>query len=105
MLDSGAMCQILLTIQQVSSKLPTRSIHMPQELHLLQIITAKYGTLEKQLEYLQDPFLGPESVMAKGDWSLLRDNLQLITQARQWQDLFEMTWRLLKQVPTRDTSR
>jgi N-terminal acetyltransferase B complex non-catalytic subunit len=104
MLDSEAMCQLLLTIQQASSKLPTRSIHMPQELHLLQIITAKYGTLEKQLEYLQDPFLGPESVMAKGDWSLLRDKLQLMAQARQWQDLFEVTGRLLKRARTKDAS-
>lgn len=70
----------------------------------MHLITAKYGTLEKQLEYLQDPFLGPESVIAKGDWSLWRDKLQLMTQARQWQSLFQVTGNLLKRARTKDAS-
>lgn len=87
-----------------SSKLPTRSIHSPQELLLLQLITAKYGTLEKQLEYLKDPFLGPESAVAKGDWSLWRDKLRLMIQGRQWRELFQVTSGLLKRARTKDTS-
>jgi N-terminal acetyltransferase B complex non-catalytic subunit len=89
---------------QTSSKLPTRSIHTPQELLLLQLVAAKDGKPEKQLEYLQNPHLGPESVIAKGDWSLWRDKLQLMTQARQWQDLFQVTANLLKRARTKDTS-
>lgn len=89
---------------QISNNLPTRSIHTPQELLLLHLVTAKYGTLEKQLDYLQDPYLGPESTIAKGEWSLWRDKLQLMKQARQWQDLFQVTSNLLARARAKDES-
>ena len=53
---------------------------------------------------MKDPFLGPESVVAKGDWTLWRDKIQLMAQGRQWQDLFQVTGNLLKQARTKDTS-
>jgi N-terminal acetyltransferase B complex non-catalytic subunit len=70
----------------------------------LQLITEKYGTAEKQLEYLQDPFLGPESAVAKGDWSLWRSRLQLMARSRQWQELYQLTGNLLKRARTKNAS-
>jgi N-terminal acetyltransferase B complex non-catalytic subunit len=71
---------------------------------LLHLVTAKYGKQETQLEYLQDPYLGPESIIAKGEWSLWRSKLQLMTQAEQWQELFQLTGSLLKRARTKNAS-
>ncbi|ESZ98846.1 hypothetical protein SBOR_0704 [Sclerotinia borealis F-4128] len=91
------------TIQADKSKsLPTRAIHTPQELLLLQRITAAHGKLEDQLKYLNEPSLGPESIVAKGDWELWRNKLQLMDASEQWQELFEVTGGLLKRARTKD---
>ncbi|KAG4031438.1 hypothetical protein MFRU_009g02110 [Monilinia fructicola] len=91
------------TIQADKSKsLPTRAIHTPQELLLLQRITAAHGKLEDQLKYLNEPSLGPESIVAKGDWELWRNKLQLMEASEHWQQLFETTGDLLKRARTKD---
>ncbi|CAD6448066.1 2ed61336-c5c5-4340-ab1c-4ca208159de1 [Sclerotinia trifoliorum] len=91
------------TIQADKSKsLPTRAIHTPQELLLLQRITAAHGKLEDQLKYLNEPSLGPESIVAKGDWELWRNKLQLMEASQHWEQLFETTSGLLKRARTKD---
>ncbi|QSZ28628.1 hypothetical protein DSL72_003127 [Monilinia vaccinii-corymbosi] len=91
------------TIQADKSKpLPTRAIHTPQELLLLQRITAAHGKLEDQLKYLNEPSLGPESIVAKGDWELWRNKLQLMEASEHWQQLFEITGDLLERARTKD---
>ncbi|KAB8302834.1 hypothetical protein EYC80_006174 [Monilinia laxa] len=91
------------TIQADKSKsLPTRAIHTPQELLLLQRITAAHGKLEDQLNYLNEPSLGPESIVAKGDWELWRNKLQLMEASEHWQQLFEITGDLLKRARMKD---
>ncbi|KAF7937706.1 uncharacterized protein EAE97_007502 [Botrytis byssoidea] len=91
------------TIQADKSKpLPTRAIHTPQELLLLQRITAAHGKLEDRLNYLNEPSLGPESIVAKGDWELWRNKLELMETSEHWQELFETTSGLLKRSRTKD---
>ncbi|KAK6615242.1 cytoskeleton organization protein [Botrytis cinerea] len=91
------------TIQADKSKpLPTRAIHTPQELLLLQRITAAHGKLEDQLNYLNEPSLGPESIVAKGDWELWRNKLELMQTSEHWQQLFDTTGGLLKRSRTKD---
>jgi N-terminal acetyltransferase B complex non-catalytic subunit len=89
---------------QDQKQLPTRSIQTPQELLLLDRITEVYGKPEQRLEYLQSPQLGPESVVAKGEWQLWRTKLQLMEAAEQWQELFNITGALLKRGRTKDES-
>lgn len=79
-----------------------RAIQKPQELFLLQRITRIYGKLEQRLEYLRDPLLGPESVVAKGEWELWRSKLELIEKVQEWKELFEITGSLLKRSRTKD---
>jgi len=63
-----------------------------------------YGKPAQRLEYLQDSQLGPESVVAKGEWELWRLKLKLTGEARKWQELFDTTAELLKRARTKDTS-
>ncbi|KAA8576322.1 hypothetical protein EYC84_006456 [Monilinia fructicola] len=75
------------TIQADKSKsLPTRAIHTPQELLLLQRITAAHGKLEDQLKYLKRAFSWP----------------RLMEASEHWQQLFETTGDLLKRARTKD---
>ncbi|TVY35438.1 N-alpha-acetyltransferase 25,NatB auxiliary subunit [Lachnellula occidentalis] len=85
-------------------KLPIRSIQTPQELLLLHRITEALGKPEQRLEYLNDPTLGPESAVAKGEWQLWRFKLKLLENAAKWQELFETTKSLLKRARTKDES-
>ncbi|PQE03427.1 N-acetyltransferase B complex non catalytic subunit protein [Rutstroemia sp. NJR-2017a BBW] len=82
--------------------LPVRSIQAPQELLLLQRIAGTHGKLEDQLKYLNEPSLGPESTIAKGDWELWRNKLQLMEKSEQWQEIFEATGQLLKRARTKN---
>lgn len=84
--------------------LPVRSIHTPQEVLLLHLITEKYGSTEKRLQYLDDPYLGAESTVAKGEWQLWRWKIQLMTSTRQWKALFDTTSSLLVRARTKDSS-
>jgi len=56
------------------------------------------------LDYLQDPYLGPESTVAKGEWQLWRFKLQLLTKTQKWDELFQTTSGLLKRARTKDAS-
>ncbi|KUJ22389.1 uncharacterized protein LY89DRAFT_636366 [Mollisia scopiformis] len=85
-------------------QLPIRSIQTPQELLLLDRITEVFGKSENRLEYLQDKHLGPESTVAKGEWSLWRLRLKLMTEANHWQDLFDLCGTLLKRARTPNDS-
>ncbi|CAG8961090.1 hypothetical protein HYFRA_00002633 [Hymenoscyphus fraxineus] len=85
-------------------QLPLRSIHTPQELLLLHRITETLGKPEQRLEYLQDPNLGPESVIAKSEWQLWRFKLILLGEVKSWQELFDTTQSLLKRARTKDAS-
>ncbi|TVY14865.1 N-terminal acetyltransferase B complex subunit arm1 [Lachnellula arida] len=89
---------------QDPKKLPSRSIQTPQELLLLHRITEALGKPEQRLEYLNDPTLGPESAVAKGEWQLWRFKLNLLENAAAWQELFETTKSLLKRARTKDES-
>jgi N-terminal acetyltransferase B complex non-catalytic subunit len=71
---------------------------------LLQEITVRHGTREQQLAYLRDPYLGPESTIAKGEWGLWRSKLRLMAQAGLWQELNELTHTLLTRARTKDKS-
>ena len=95
---------LLTNVVQDQKQLPLRSIQTPQELLLLDRITALYGKPEVRLEYLQSLQLGPESVAAKGEWQLWRTKLQLMEAARKWQDLFDTAAALLKRARTKDDS-
>jgi len=83
--------------------LPVRSIHTPQELLLLHLITEKYGSTEKRLQYLDDPYLGAESNIAKGEWQLWRWKIELMTSTQQWKVLFDTTISLLARARTKDS--
>ena len=56
------------------------------------------------MKYLQDPNLGPESAVAKGEWELWRLKLELMETSREWQELFKTTGALLKRARTMDES-
>jgi len=71
---------------------------------LLHLITEVHGTAEQRLEFLQDPCLGPESKLAKGEWQLWRFKLQLLTRTGQWKELYEVTSSLLKRARTKDAT-
>jgi N-terminal acetyltransferase B complex non-catalytic subunit len=79
-----------------------RSIHTPQELLLLHKIADTLGKSEQGLEYLRDPNLGPESVVARGEWQLWRIRLTLLKTAHQWKELFGVTKALLERARTKD---
>jgi len=100
----GAEISLSANIIQDQKQLPIRSIQTPQELLLLDRVTALYGKPEVRLEYLQSPQLGPESVAAKGEWQLWRTKLQLMEASQQWQPLFNTTAALLKRARTKDDS-
>ncbi len=85
-------------------QLPLRSIQSPQELLLLHRITQVYGKAEQRLEHLQDPLLGPESVVAKGEWELWRMKLGLLEDLKKWKELFDTTGSLLKRSRAKDKS-
>jgi N-terminal acetyltransferase B complex non-catalytic subunit len=89
-------------IWQDPTKLPLRSIQTPQELLLLHRIASILGKPEQQLEYLRDPNLGPESVVAKGEWQLWRIKLGLLKDVQEWKELFDITGALLKRARTKD---
>lgn len=69
---------------------------------LLDRITEVYGKPKQRLEYLQTSQLGPESVVAKGEWQLWRTKLQLMEAAQQWQELFDTTSALLQRARAKD---
>lgn len=63
-----------------------------------------YGKAEHNLEYIQDPLLGPESTVAKGEWELWRMKLDLLQKSQDWKAVFETTAPLLKRARTTDES-
>jgi N-terminal acetyltransferase B complex non-catalytic subunit len=69
---------------------------------LLQRIAGTHGKPEDQLKYLNEPSLGPESTVAKGDWELWRNKLQLMEKSEQWQEIFDVTGQLLKRARTKN---
>ncbi|KAH7364272.1 N-acetyltransferase B complex non catalytic subunit-domain-containing protein [Rhexocercosporidium sp. MPI-PUGE-AT-0058] len=85
-------------------QLPIRSIQFPQELLLLHRITKAYGKAEQTLDYIQDPLLGPESAVAKGEWELWRMKLDLLQKSQNWKVILETTASLLKRARTKDGS-
>lgn len=85
-------------------QLPLRSIQTPQELLLLDKITEAFGKPEQRLQNLQDPHLGAESAVAKGEWGLWRSRLKLMTDAGQWQELFDICGSMLKRARTLNDS-
>ncbi|KAJ5032454.1 uncharacterized protein L3040_009058 [Drepanopeziza brunnea f. sp. 'multigermtubi'] len=100
----GTITKLATATKQATDqqKLPLRAIQTPQELLLLQRITQTCGKIEQRLEYLQDPLLGPESVVAKGEWELWRLKLELLEKAQEWKELFEVTGSLLKRSRTKN---
>ncbi|TVY28955.1 Phagocyte signaling-impaired protein [Lachnellula hyalina] len=90
--------------RQDPKKLPIRSLQTPQELLLLHRVTEALGKPEQRLEFLNDPTLGPESAVAKGEWQLWRFKLNLLENAAKWQELYETTKSLLKRARTKDQS-
>lgn len=54
------------------------------------------------MNYLNEPSLGPESIVAKGDWELWRNKLELMQTSEHWQQLFDTTGGLLKRSRTKD---
>ncbi|KAF8863346.1 hypothetical protein BDZ45DRAFT_583867 [Acephala macrosclerotiorum] len=105
-LSSGQIGKLAAATREATDvkQLPVRSIQTPQELLLLDRVTESFGRPEQRLEYLQDPHLGPESVVAKGDWGLWILKLKLIGQANRWQELFELCGTLLKRARTANDS-
>ncbi|RKF51363.1 N-terminal acetyltransferase B complex subunit arm1 [Golovinomyces cichoracearum] len=83
---------------------PAKSIQTPQEILLLHRILQLSGSLEKSIEYLEDPFLGPESPAAKGNWELWRLNLMSLSRSEKWSLLFETSMSLLKRARTKDAT-
>lgn len=56
-----------------------------------------------RLEFLQNPFLGPESMIAKGYWQLWKLKLELM-KVTQSPDIFQTTADLLRRARTKDES-
>ncbi|KAL2064750.1 hypothetical protein VTL71DRAFT_3888 [Oculimacula yallundae] len=102
----GTIGKLAIATKQATDpkQLPIRSLQSPQELLLLHRITKTYGKAEHSLEYLQDPLLGPESAVAKGEWELWRMKLESLQKAQEWKVLFETTGSLLKRARTADAS-
>lgn len=69
---------------------------------LLHRITQSYGKPEHLQEYLEDPNLGPESTVAKGEWDLWRLRLKSMETSQRWVELFETTSGLLKRARTKN---
>lgn len=95
---------LLISLLQDMKKLPIKSIQSPQELLLLDRITEAFGKSEQRLQNLQDSNLGPESVVAKGDWALWRLRLRLMGEGNQWQELFDLCGSMLKRSRTPSAS-
>ncbi|RKF76353.1 N-terminal acetyltransferase B complex subunit arm1 [Golovinomyces cichoracearum] len=83
---------------------PAKSIQTPQEILLLHRILQLSETPEKSIEYLEDPYLGPESLAAKGNWELWRLRLKWLSRSKKWSLLFETSMSLLKRARTKDTT-
>lgn len=75
---------------------------MPQELLLLHRIADALGKPEQRLDYIRNPNLGPESIVAKGEWQQWILKLTLLKKAQEWQELFDITGPLLKRARTKD---
>jgi N-terminal acetyltransferase B complex non-catalytic subunit len=71
---------------------------------LLHKLTEAFGTPEQLRDYLQDPNLGPESSVAKGEWKLWRLRLKSLEESQKWVELFDITSTLLKRARTKDSS-
>ncbi|CCU78903.1 cytoskeleton organisation protein/Dec1 [Blumeria hordei DH14] len=69
-------------------QLPVKSLQKPQEILLLHRLLKANNKKEQSIEYLDDPQLGPESILAK--------------KSQNWQDLFQTTIGLLKRARTKD---
>ena len=48
--------------------------------------------------------IGPDSAIAKGEWELWRFRLKLMEEAKQWQELFDISKGLLQRARTKDAS-
>ncbi|KAE8452103.1 hypothetical protein EG329_001570 [Mollisiaceae sp. DMI_Dod_QoI] len=101
-LASGQISKLAAATRQASDlkELPIKSIHTPQELLLLDRITESFGKPDQRLEYLQEPNLGPESIVAKGEWGLWILKLRLMEEACQWAELFDLCKTLLRRART-----
>jgi hypothetical protein len=56
------------------------------------------------VEYLEDPQLGPESSVSKGEWEIWRMRLRMMQEDRRWDDLFSVTGKLLERSRTKNES-
>lgn len=99
------LAQATIQSKEAGALLPVRSIQNPQELLLLHFIEQTRARSEQRLEYLKNPHLDPESIVAKGEWQLWIDKLQLMSDGEQWQQLFEVTSDLLKRARTKADGR
>ncbi|POS84809.1 hypothetical protein EPUL_001729 [Erysiphe pulchra] len=90
--------------RQAQGTLPIRSIQTPQEILLLHRIIDLSGDLEKSKFYLDDPHLGPESSIAKGEWELWRLKLKRMNQLKIWGELFETSISLLTRARTKNAN-
>jgi N-terminal acetyltransferase B complex non-catalytic subunit len=70
---------------------------------LLHLIEDARGETQHRLGHLEDPYLGPESTIAKGEWLLWIDRLDLLKRLERWQDLFELTSDLLRRARTKSS--
>ena len=66
-------------------------------------ITKEYGKNELRLDYLNDPHLGPDSALAKGEWELWRFRIQLLEDASKWEELFDISGKLLQRARAKDS--
>ncbi|CAD6503993.1 BgTH12-05734 [Blumeria graminis f. sp. triticale] len=83
-------------------QLPVKSLQKPQEILLLHRLLKANNKKEQSIEYLDDPQLGPESIVAKSEWELWILKLKLLEESQNWQELFQTTIGLLKRARTKD---
>ncbi|KAI9826528.1 MAG: hypothetical protein M1826_006629 [Phylliscum demangeonii] len=71
---------------------PSRAIQTPQELHLLVSIYLRQDNKDGVLNLLGSSNLGVSSLIARGDWSFVRQKLNLLEEQQRWQDVWDFCY-------------
>ncbi|KAI9791920.1 MAG: hypothetical protein M1833_001302 [Piccolia ochrophora] len=74
---------------------PGRTVQTPQELQMLVSIYRAQGHTKELVTLLQSSNLGTSSRVAKGDWSLIRSQLDILEVEGLWQDEWDICKRML----------
>ncbi|KAI9839626.1 MAG: hypothetical protein M1819_002252 [Sarea resinae] len=77
---------------------PGRAVQTPDELQLLISIYRKQGYFKEALSILDSENLGIFSPVAKGDWSFVREKLEILGIQNLWQEKWEFCKKLLDDV-------